>query len=131
MKNHSFSKEERIKLKKDFELIYSAGKRVRSGNRKLKALFVLKNSEISGIKIAVAVHKRAGKAFWRNRVKRLLRESYRLNKEILVSKCEENKQLLVVFSLNTINQKKFPKPQLEDVYSDVVDIMKQISKSIY
>lgn len=131
MKEFGFSKEEKLKKKKDFELVYSAGKRVFSRKGKLKAVYVLKNDADAGVKVAVAVHRRAGKAFWRNRLKRLLRESYRLNKKILLPYCKEKQiHLLIVFSLNSINYKANPKIGLDEISPYVVDIMNKIKKSI-
>lgn len=128
MKTFGLSNIERLKSKKDFELIYSTGKTLYSKANKLKALFVVfENSENPGVKIGVAVSKRAGNAVWRNRLKRLLRESYRLNKHTLSEECIAlKKSVYVVFSLNRINQRKNRNIKLSYIYDEVIDLVKQI-----
>lgn len=131
MKVFGLSKQERLNKKKEFELVYSAGQTVYSRNRKLKATFVVLNTETeSGVRIAAGVFKKSGNAVWRNRVKRLIKESYRLNKQKLNAKCQENqKQVLVVFSLYSINKRKCSKPKLDTIIFDVVELIEQIIKA--
>ena len=107
MKRYGFSAKERIKSKKDFEKIYSSGKLIISSDKKIKAIFIFeKNTDQPGVKIAAAVHHKAGIAVWRNRAKRLIREAYRLNKYILSELCTKNSILLkVVFSTYFLNEK--------------------------
>ena len=132
MKRNSLSKIERLVRKKDFDLVYSTGRTLYSKKRKLKVTFFVKdNVERSGVKFAVGVSKRAGNAVWRNRVKRLLRESYRLNKHSLIEKLNNtNKELLVVFSPNSINQKKHRNIKLNYIYDEVIYLLEQLGKSI-
>ncbi|MGE5399496.1 MAG: ribonuclease P protein component [Ignavibacteriales bacterium] len=129
MAKFGLSKEERIKREKDFRLVYSVGKIVYSEDQKLKANFYFqKDSGQANIKIAAAVSKKAGNAVWRNRVKRLLRESYRLNKEIMADNCVNQKVCLkVIFSPNYLNQRKQKKLKLDDIMPAVIDIMKKIN----
>ncbi len=86
MKNFGISKKERIKSRKEFQQVFFCGNKIFSKNHKLKAIYLI-NENISKdeIKVAFTAHKKAGKAVWRNRIKRLLRESYRLNKHLLKS----------------------------------------------
>lgn len=128
LKRFGLSKKERIKSKKEFDLVYTAGEYFISPSQKLKALYYIdRNSGKVGIKTAYAVSKKAGNAVWRNRVKRLLRESYRLNKEKIIAEClSKSIDLLIVFSAYTINQRKNNKILLNDVRNDVVDLMNMI-----
>ena len=132
MKSQGLSEKERIKSKKEFEIVYSAGKTIISPNRTLKAvMYSYENFDEPSVKVGFAVHKKAGKAFWRNRIKRLLRTAYRLNKklitEIAVSK---QKTVLVVFSLVKINQRNYNKIKLDDLQPDVIDLIKLIKNII-
>ena len=128
MKRFGLSSEERIKSRKDFQQIYSSGKIFFSNHKNIKALFIIEeNSKLPGVKIAAAVFKKAGSAVWRNRLKRLIRESYRLNKEILLGSAQEKKLLLkIVFSPNLLYQKKNKNLKLKTIMPEVVDIMLKI-----
>jgi len=128
LKRFGLSSEERIKSRKDFQKIYSSGKIFFSNQKIIKALFIIEeNSKLPGVKIAAAVFKKAGSAVWRNRLKRLIRESYRLNKEILLGSAQEKKLLLkIVFSPNLLYQKKDKNLKLKTIMPEVVDIMLKI-----
>ena len=132
MTKFGLSKDERIKSEKDFKQVYSVGKVIYSDDQKLKvSYFPEQNSEQAGIKIAAAVSKKAGNAVWRNRVKRLLRESYRLKKEILMANCTEKAICLkIIFSPNNLNQKRQKKLKLEDIMPAVVDLMNKINSRL-
>lgn len=140
MKRFGLSKDERIKSEKDFKLIYSVGKTVYSENQKLKSIYIVEKSAVlqsddlkksGGVKIAAAVSKKIGNAVWRNRFKRLLRESYRLNKEFIVRSCEErNIVLKIVFSPNNLSQKKNKKIKLIDIMPGLIDILKKIGSGL-
>ena len=127
MKRFGLSKIERIKRKNDFSKVYNSGKIIYSNSRKLKAIFYLGKSESKSVKVAFGISKKAGNAVWRNRLRRLLRESYRLNKEFL-SDC--NHTLLVVFSPNNLNKKQNPKLFLKDVKHDMVELLKKLHDNI-
>lgn len=131
MKTFGLSKSERIKSKNEFALIYSSGKSVNSHSQKLKAIYIVREANESGLKAAFVVFKKAGKAVWRNRIKRLLREAYRLNKYILLDTCKEkNIEVLLSLSVKSLNEKKNKKVVLEDLSSDVVDLMNKIKSRL-
>lgn len=128
MKEFGLSKIERIKSKKEFSLVYSAGSIIYSDDRKFKVnIYKSENIEQPVVKAGFAVHRKAGIAVWRNRVKRLLRESYRLNKKKLTDWSSENKiSVFLVFSPNTINQKNKRKITLHDVLPQVDSLLNKI-----
>lgn len=132
MKKFSLSRKERIKSKKLFDAIYACNKVVTSKDQKVKAVFLIENhTNDIPVKVTEAVSKKSGNAAWRNRVKRLLRESYRLNKFLLVDLCIEKKvSLAVVFSPCYLNQKKNPKLSLADVLPGMLDVIKKIQSNI-
>ena len=128
MKQFGLSSKERIKSKNEFDLVYSAGEILFSSSQKFKAVFFIqKESETSGIKTAFAVSRKSGIAVWRNRIKRLLRESYRLNKKEICSEVELKKmRVFIVFSPNTINQKNSRNILLKEVMPEVIDLMNRV-----
>ena len=129
MKKFGLSADERIKSRKDFEELYSKGKTLFSSTKKIKAIYIIdQNSNEPGVKISIAVSHKSGNATWRNRVKRLLKESYRLNKHILLKKAEAlNFDMRIIFSPYSINMKKNKNIYLNEIMPDVIEIMSWIS----
>ncbi len=125
MKRYGLSAKERIKSKKDFDKIFSSGKTLYSSSKLIKAVYIIeKEDKNKGVRIAVAVSKKLGIAVWRNRIKRLVKESYRLNKEILLDICSKKEILLkIVFSPNFLNEKNNKNIMLLDLMPSVVDLM--------
>lgn len=129
MKKFGLSKKERIKNKKEFQLVFTKGNTVLSNSRLLKAIFYIYSSDPVNAKVAFAVHKKSGNAVWRNRVKRLLRELYRNNKYIILDSLK-NKSILLVFSLNRISQKTHPKIYLNNLEKDVLNLLIKVSNQL-
>jgi len=69
-------REERIRLQRDFRRIYRSGRRVHTPFFTV----VMKGSPLGFSRIAAVAPKKVGKAVVRNRIKRLIREFFRLNK---------------------------------------------------
>lgn len=80
---NTYSKVEKLKSQKQIELLFSEGKSV--AVYPLRLVFAkLPDTEETGLKIGVSASKKYfKKATQRNRIKRLLREAYRLNKTLL------------------------------------------------
>lgn len=131
MKKFGLSKEERIKSKKQFDQLYSTGTKIISKNKKLKAVYKIEDAkEEPGVKMAVAIHKKSGSAVWRNRFKRLIRESYRLNKQIITTEAITQKKLVyVAFASTSINQKNHSDIKFIDIVDEVVDLIVKIKSS--
>jgi len=131
LKRFGLSSSERIRSKKEFDLLYSAGKTVVSADKRIKTVYFFEKNTKPEVKAAFAVSKKAGNAVWRNRVKRLLRVSYRLNKESLLSTCTSNDIfLLVVFSPFSVNSNNFKKINLNDVLPGVIELIENIRQSL-
>jgi len=77
-----------LKKKKDFQAVYSRGK---SYANRFLVLYVFQSKEFQG-KVGFAAGRKLGNAVKRNRIKRLLRESYRLHQDGI----EEGISLLLV-----------------------------------
>ena len=132
MKKFSLSKNERVKLKRDFQKIYTKGKILYSSQNRLKVNYYLESSvNESGIKAAFVVSKKAGNAVWRNRVKRLFREAYRNNKLSLNELCSsKNLLLLMSFSPIKLNQKQNKKIKLDFILNDFIGLLEKVKNKV-
>lgn len=132
MKEFGLSAYEKIKSRKDFDEIFSTGITLFSSTRKIKAVYIInQNSSEPGIKAAFAISRKSGNAVWRNRVKRLLTEAFRLNKQIIIKQAEEFRfNIKIIFSPYLINMKKNKNIYLSDIMPDVIDIMSRISINV-
>src|SRR5689334_5548279 len=87
-KRFGFPKAERLKSRKQIEALFAGGKSV--SVFPVRAVYELLPAEEPGLKVGVSASKRYfKKAVDRNRIKRLLRETYRLQKEELVLQVKE------------------------------------------
>jgi ribonuclease P protein component len=83
MTNFKYSKAEKLKKETEIALLFEKGKWKTCGNLRIIILKEKPNLPIEKAKFGVSVSKKYfKKAVHRNRVKRLLREAYRLNKEV-------------------------------------------------
>ena len=86
-----------ILRKQEFSKVYSQGKSFACRNI---VIYVLRDEKIKG-KAGFAAGKKLGCAVVRNRVKRLLREAYRLNK----NKIRRDEAIILVGRKNLVNAK--------------------------
>lgn len=80
MSKYSLRKSEHLRKNSDFKKVYAKG---RSCADHFLVLLVLLN-DLGRNRIGLSVSAKVGKAVKRNRIKRLLREVYRLNKDKLI-----------------------------------------------
>ncbi len=115
---------------RDFELVYKTGHVVISEDKKIKAKYLFKSNDINNtVKIGLSVVSKKGNSVWRNRIKRILRESVRIDREILRSIIEiKNEGLLIIFSPYSLNQTNSKKIFLKEIKPAVLDILKRIGK---
>jgi ribonuclease P protein component len=115
---------------RDFELVYKTGHVVISEDKKIKAKYLFESKEINNtVKIGLSVVSKKGNSVWRNRIKRVLRESVRIDREILRSIIEIKKEgLLIIFSPYSLNQTNSKKIFLKEIKPAVFDILKRIGK---
>jgi ribonuclease P protein component len=97
-KEFSYNKKEKLKSKKQLDNIFVHGKSFTSFP--IKIFYILNTQQGTIIKTGVGVSsKNFKKAVQRNRIKRLLREAYRIEKQPLHVYLNNNKKQLSVFLL--------------------------------
>lgn len=97
----TFPASERIKSKKLLDKVYQEGELIKHYPYRLKYLITTPDVD-SNVQIVVSVPKRNVKlAVRRNRLKRQIKEAYRLNKKDLLSQFEEKEQGLALFLIYT------------------------------
>ncbi len=132
MKRFGLSSNERIKSRKDFENIYSVGKTLFSFDKKIRLIYVVEKSDNGGgVKIATAVNKKFGNAVWRNRIKRILKSCFRLNKNEITEHCINNNILLrVIFSPYHLSAKKNKKIEQKDLLPGLLDVLEKLKSAL-
>lgn len=121
---------DRLKSANEIEAVYKNGNVIISTDRKLKANHLSSKSITNQIKIAVTVSSKVGSSVWRNRLKRIIRESLRLEKEILKEIVFKQKsEFSIIFSQYRINQVNHKRLFLKDIKPAVTDILNKLSKA--
>lgn len=115
----------KIKSNNELEKIYSSGKATFSSDKKVKANYIFTSRQFQPqLKFAVAVSSKSGNSVWRNRFKRLIRESIKLEIELIQDiLLQGSENLSVIFSPGRITKEKI---FLQDIRPGVVDIIKSI-----
>ena len=107
MTNFKYPREEKLKKNTEITLLFEKGKWKTNGNLRIIILKNKPNLPVENLKVGVSVSKRYfKKAVHRNRVKRLLRECYRLNKDLFKEAFGE-KTLAMLFWVSPEMPEKF------------------------
>lgn len=113
MQNSNYPRAEKLKKNTDISLLFEKGKWRTSGNLRI---IILKNKPtlpVESGKLGVSVSKRYFKrAVHRNRIKRLLREAYRLNKGLFKEAFGE-KTMAMLFWVSSEMPSKFQDVEAE------------------
>ena len=119
-KNLSFPREEKLKSRKMISNIFSEGSAVKSYPIRIQFLFH-DLEDFSPCQMGVSVPKRSFKsAVDRNRIKRQIKEAYRLNKSKFLDNLKlKNKKIamMVIFTSN----KKLEYTQIEELITSALD----------
>nr|WP_299386255.1 ribonuclease P protein component [Allomuricauda sp.] len=122
LKGTSFNTKEKLKSKKLFEHLFTEGKSIKSFP--IKLLYAQCDFEDVPIKVGVvAPKKKFRNAVHRNRIKRLMRESYRLNKHLLFNNVEGNFAFLFLYLGNKM-------PNANEVEKAMVGLLETFLKKV-
>ena len=121
--NFTYSRAEKLKSQKLFEKLFAEGKSV--ANFPLRLIYVQAEFKDSvQIKAGVTVSKRNFKsAVKRNRIKRVLREAYRLNKSIVFNNSKGNYALLILYLGKEM-------PDSQDIHQKMTGLLEKFIKKI-
>jgi len=126
MPTHIFPKSHRLKSRKKLQQVFAAGKSVRT--KDLRLVYLAEKTGASDIKCGMGLTTRNFKhAVDCNRIKRLLREAYRLQQHELKSYVEAHLLNLSLFILYTGKEL----PCYQDVYENVGIALQKLQKALY
>jgi len=108
MKTYSFGKDERVRKRKEYLKIYQNGTRINSKN----FITILSRNQSGTKRLGITVTKKVGNSVKRNRIKRLLREFFRLNKD----KLPDSRDIVVIV------KKDIPFLKYQDVCTELEDL---------
>jgi len=128
---YTLGKNERLKSRKAIDQLFTGGKSFSLFPFKVIYVKAPANEQQSTsgefLKAAFSVSKRYfKKAVYRNRIKRLMREAYRLQKPALQNQLEQNKRVLTIFILYVSNEL----PEYELVVSKMNALLKRLRKIV-
>ncbi|MCF3111198.1 ribonuclease P protein component [Niabella sp. CC-SYL272] len=124
-KTYPFPKSARLKSRKTLQEVFSNGKRLHSGF--IKLFYLTGPAAQPDIKCGVGVSSRYfKKAVDRNRIKRLLREAYRLQQEALKQKVLQTQNQVSLFLLFTGKEL----PDYEAVYKQTGNLLQKLADRI-
>jgi ribonuclease P protein component len=124
-KQFTLGKEERLKSRKQTELVFSEGKKFTLAPFRVYYLSI--KDQINVLQFGVGVStKNFKKAVDRNRVKRLAREAYRLQKKILEKKLIEANSYLTVFFIYTGKEL----PEYKDINDKIGKVLNKLCEIV-
>ena len=124
MPGNTFSKQQRLKSRKKLQQLFAGRKAVFATH--IKLLYVTEDAEQGFVKCGVGLSGRYfKKAVDRNRVKRLLREAYRLQQHDLKNLAVQQKKDISVFILYTGKEL----PLFENIYKSVGLALQKLIKT--
>jgi ribonuclease P protein component len=122
----TFSSEERIKSRKLLEKLYQEGEQIKNFPYRLKYLKVAFDSGAQ-VQIVVSIPKRnVKKAVKRNRLRRQIKEVYRLNKADLLSQFKDKEKGLALFLIYTGKENQ----QYEYLESKLKELLEKLQKTL-
>lgn len=125
-KQFTLGAQERIKSRKQLQRLFTEGNSFVCGG--LRIIYIVEPATTPRLQVAAGASKRKyPHAIDRNRIKRLLKEAYRLQKNILMPTVQEHNDQLYIF-LSYIHNEILP---YKDIYTMVGSSLAKIKKQQY
>lgn len=124
-KQFTLGKEERLKSQKQTELVFSEGKKFTLAPFRVYYLSIKDQLNVLQFGVGVST-KNFKKAVDRNRIKRLAREAYRLQKKILEKKLIEANSYLTVFFIYTGKEL----PEYKDINDKIGRVLNKLCEIV-
>ena len=119
----TFKKEEKLKSRKLIEILFKQGNSF--SNFPFRVLYIFSEKGLAPLQCGFAVSgKHFKKAVDRNRIKRLMREAYRLQKNNLTETLKTQGKCMAVFFIYTGNEI----PEYQDVMEKIGSSLKRLNK---
>ena len=125
-KQFTLGKHERLKSRKSIEQLFSEGKKIVVPPYRVFYILTPSAPDASLLFGTGVSAKNFKKAVDRNRIKRLTKEAYRLQKNSLQQKVKANKVRLNVFFIYTAKEL----PAYDEVYEKIGSILKKLDKLV-
>jgi ribonuclease P protein component len=123
---YTFKKEERLKSRKTIEQLFKEGKSF--SNFPFKIIWKFNETPVAGLQAGFAVSsKQFKKAVDRNRIKRLTREAYRLQKNKLQEQLRDKQKYLAVFFIYVGNEL----PDYSMIFDKTGAVIKRLVKIVH
>ena len=120
---YTFKKDEKLKSRKTIEQLFKEGKSF--SNFPFRVLWKFTESAISPLQTGFAVSsKHFKKAVDRNRIKRLMREAYRLQKNDLQNQLKQQQKQLAVFIIYVGNEL----PEYDFIFDKTIHLLNRLIK---
>jgi ribonuclease P protein component len=117
---YTLGSKERLKSKKEIDLLFKKGKRFSTGSLRVIYLFTAADQLRFGVTVA---NKLFPKAVNRNRIKRLIREAYRTQKHLLSDEIKKTGlHLFIMYTGKTM-------PLFSEMMLQVKDVLKRLATS--
>ena len=123
---YTFKKEERLKSRKSIEQLFEQGKAF--SNFPFRILWKFTDASNAGLQTGFAVSSRHfKKAVDRNRIKRLMREAHRLQKNELNEQVKKHQKQMIVFFIYTGNEL----PEYEFIFEKTGSAINRLLKIVH